>query len=60
MAAFWDIGLCALSDFTDFLGKRVMTYTELKARHKGKVLTGRPQILHIAMRAPRVRGRGRT
>ena len=41
MTAFWDIGLCELSDFTDFLGTRVMTYTALKARHKGKVLTGR-------------------
>ena len=41
MTAFWDIGLCELSDFTDFLGTRIMTYTELKARHKGKVITGR-------------------
>jgi hypothetical protein len=28
MIAFWDIGLCELSNFTDFLGTRVMTYTE--------------------------------
>ena len=41
MTAFWEIGLCELNDFTDFQGTRIMTYTELKARHKGKVLTGR-------------------
>ena len=26
MTAFWDVGLCELSDFTDFLGTRMMTY----------------------------------
>ena len=35
MTAFWDIELCELSDFTDFLGSRMMTYSELKSRHKG-------------------------
>ena len=60
MTAFWDIGLCELSDFTDFLGARIMTYTELKARHKGKVLTGRHRksFTLLYMRALRMHGRG--
>ena len=40
----WDIGLCELSDFTDFLGTRIMTYSELKSRrgtNKGSSFTGR-------------------
>jgi len=41
MTAFWDIGLCELSDFTDFPGDRMLTYPELKSRHTGKALTGR-------------------
>jgi len=40
MTAFWDIGLCELSDFTDFLGTRMMTYSELKSRHKRSSFTG--------------------
>ena len=31
MTAFWDIGLCELSDFTDFQGTRILTYSELKS-----------------------------
>ena len=41
MTAFWDLGLCELSDFTDFRGVRIMTYAELKDRHRDKTLTGR-------------------
>jgi hypothetical protein len=41
MTAFWDIGICELNDFTDFLGNRMMIYSELKSRHKGSSFTGR-------------------
>ena len=41
MIAFWDLGICELCDFTDFMGTRTLTYTELRARHPTKSFTGR-------------------